>query len=39
MKIIGRSHHAGENGELYNDIENLTTALNIAKKIVVRISQ
>jgi hypothetical protein len=37
MKIIGRSHHAGENGELYNDIENMTTALHIAEEIVVKI--
>lgn len=36
MKIIGRSHHSGENGQLYSDLETLSTALHIAEKIVVR---
>jgi len=37
MKIIGRSHYSGANGELYSDLETLTTALHIAEDIVVRI--
>ncbi len=37
MEIIGRSHHSGANGELYGDLETLTTALHIAEEIVVRI--
>jgi len=37
MKAIGRSHHSGANGELFNDLQTLTTALHIADKIVVRI--
>jgi hypothetical protein len=37
MVIIGRSHHSGANGELYTDIETLTTALHIAEEIWVRI--
>ena len=37
MGIIGRSHHSGANGELFDDIHTLTTALHIAEEIVVRI--
>ncbi len=37
MEVIGRSHHAGANGELFNDLQTLTTALHIAEQIVVRI--
>jgi hypothetical protein len=39
MKIIGRSHHSGANGELYGDLETLTTALHIAGEIEVRMVQ
>lgn len=37
MEIIGRSHHSGANGELYDDIHTLTTALHIAEEIIVRV--
>ena len=37
MKIIGRSHHSGANGDLYTDLETLSTALHIAEEILVRI--
>jgi hypothetical protein len=37
MEVVGRSHHSGANGELYDDIHTLTTALHIAEEIVVRI--
>jgi len=37
MKAIGRSHHSGANGNLYTDLETLSTALHIAEKIEVRI--
>lgn len=33
MKPVGRSHHAGADGNLYTDLQTLTTALKIAKKI------
>jgi hypothetical protein len=36
MKIIGRSHHSGATGELFDDIHTMTTALHIAEEIVVR---
>jgi hypothetical protein len=37
MEILGRSHHSGASGELFNDLETITTALHIADEIVVRI--
>lgn len=37
MEIIGRSHHSGANGELYDDLHTLTTALHIAEEITVTI--
>lgn len=37
LKVIGRSHHSGANGDLFDDLETLTTALHIAEEIVVRI--
>ena len=37
LEIIGRSHHSGASGELFTDLETLTTALHIAEKIHARI--
>lgn len=37
MEIIGRSHHAGTTGELFDDLHTLTTALHIAKEIKVKL--
>ncbi len=37
MEIIGRSHFSGADGELYSDLETMTTALHIAEDIVIRI--
>jgi len=37
MQPIGHSHPAGETGELFTDLSTLTTALQIADSIVVRI--
>ena len=39
MEAIGRSHHSGATGELFNDLHTLTTALHIAEEIVVRVVQ
>lgn len=36
MEFLGRSHHSGASGELFSDLETLTTALHIAEKITVR---
>jgi hypothetical protein len=35
---IGRSHHSGADGNLYNDLETLTTALKIASEITVTVA-
>lgn len=37
MKPIGHSHYSGKNGNLYPDLNTLTTALQIADKIMVTI--
>lgn len=35
---IGRSHHSGADGNLYHDLETLTTALQIAAEITVTVN-
>lgn len=37
LNPIGHSHYAGENGWLYTDLSTMTTALDIAEKIKVKI--
>lgn len=37
MQAIGRSHHAGRDGGLYDDLHTLTTALQIARSLEVSI--
>jgi hypothetical protein len=37
MELIGRSHHSGANGELFDDLETMSTALHIAEKILIRV--
>lgn len=39
MKVIGHSHYSGKTGELFTDLSTITTALNIAKEISIRIKQ
>lgn len=39
MKLIGHSHYAGENGLLYDDTSTLSTAKEIAARIVVRMPE
>ena len=38
MKLVGRSHHSGTSGELFTDLQTMTTALHIAEEIVVWIT-
>ena len=38
MKPIGHSHYSGDDGSLDTDLSTITTALHIAKKIVVTIN-
>jgi hypothetical protein len=37
MKAAGHSHPSGQTGELFTDLSTLTTALQIADSIVVRV--
>lgn len=37
MKPVGHSHYSGKTGELFTDLSTLTTALEIADSIIVRI--
>ena len=37
LKPIGHSHYAGETGELFKNLSTITTALQIAQEITVRI--
>jgi len=39
LKPVGHSHPTGETGELFTDLSTLTTALQIADSVVVRISK
>jgi len=39
MKAIGHSHHSGATGELFEDLSTLTTALNIAERITVKLGK
>jgi hypothetical protein len=38
MKVIGYSHYSGQTGELFTDLSTITTALEIAKEIHLRIN-
>lgn len=38
LELIGRGHHAGENGEIIDELESMNTALNITRSISVKIS-
>lgn len=35
LKLIGHGHHSGKNGILYNDLSKITTAKNIAERIIL----
>jgi len=37
MKLIGHGHYSGKNGKLYKDLSNITTAKNIADRIILTI--
>jgi hypothetical protein len=37
MKPVGHSHYSGRTGELFPDLSTLTTALNIADSIIVKV--
>ncbi len=35
MRLIGHGHHSGKNGELYQELSNLTTAKEIVDRIII----
>lgn len=35
MELIGRAHHSGQDGKIYQDLENITTALDMMSRILV----
>ena len=35
MHLIGHGHHSGKDGKLYKDVSQITTAKNIAERIIV----
>ena len=35
MNLIGHGHHSGKDGKLYTDVSNITTAKNIAERIIL----
>lgn len=37
MDLIGHGHHSGNNGNLYSDLSNITTAKDIASRIIISI--
>jgi len=37
LRVTGHSHYSGQNGELYDDLSTITTALEIAREIKVKI--
>ncbi|MBD0404327.1 DUF4405 domain-containing protein [Flammeovirga sp. EKP202] len=39
MELIGHGHHSGKNGELYTDMSNITTAKEIADRIILNIDK
>jgi hypothetical protein len=39
LKLVGHGHPKGENGELFTDLNKLTTAKNIVKEITVKIGE
>ena len=35
MNLIGRGHHSGKNGQIYQDVSNLTTALELVGRLLI----
>ncbi|WP_272150193.1 hypothetical protein [Tenacibaculum aiptasiae] len=38
MNLIGHGHYSGKNGQLYKDLSKITTAKNIAERIILTIN-
>ncbi len=39
MEVVGHGHHSGANGELYSDLSNITTAIDITERILVIVNE
>ncbi|TRZ43985.1 DUF4405 domain-containing protein [Robertkochia solimangrovi] len=39
MKLIGHGHHSGKNGELYEDLSEITTAKQIIDRVIISIDR
>lgn len=37
MRLVGRGHHSGKNGELYTDLEGITTAKQMVARAIVEV--
>lgn len=37
MQLVGHGHHSGQNGKLYEDLTNITTAKSIAERIILTV--
>jgi len=38
MYPVGHGHHSGANGQLYEDMEGIDTALELVKRVVVQVN-
>ncbi|TQV85406.1 hypothetical protein [Aliikangiella coralliicola] len=38
MELIGRGHHSGKDGNIYPDLENITTAREIIDRVIVEVN-
>ncbi len=39
MQLIGHGHHSGENGRLYTNLENISTAKHIIDRLIVSVKE
>jgi len=37
FNVVGHGHHSGKNGDLYTDLDNITTAKDIMEFIVAKL--
>ncbi|KZN56168.1 hypothetical protein [Pseudoalteromonas luteoviolacea] len=38
MSLVGHGHHSGRNGDIYEDVSNLTTALELVERVIVSVN-
>ena len=37
MELVGRGHHSGQDGQIYQDMHNLTSALELIDRIIIEV--